>query len=822
MTTTIRTFGIPKQLAYVVLAIVVLAAVWVIGRSDALADPTEAKLVASDAGAGDQFGQAVDVDGDTAIVGAYGNDDLGSNSGSAYVFVESGGTWSQQGVRLVGNDTGYADFLGIDVALDGDTAVVGAYGDDNPGNPPGAAYVFVRTGTTWSQQAKLKPSDLAGEDLFGYSVAIAGDTAVVGTINGEAAYVFVRTGTTWSQQAKLTASDGTAGDGFGRPVAIVGDRVIVGSLRDDDGGTDSGSAYVFERTGSTWTQQAKLTAGDAAASDLFGVTVDLGEDRAIVGAHFDDDAGANSGSAYVFEYSGATWSQQAKLTAGDGAAGDQFGREVSINGDRAVIGARLDDDGGTDSGSAYVFTYGGAGWSQQLKLTASDAAAGDVFGHTGLDGATAIVGAVGNDDAGSGSGSAYVYVLNAAPEVTVPDDQTNDEGDTVSLPIAATDPDGDPLTYSATGLPDGLSINASTGLISGTLTFDSATTVTVAVSVSDGTLSTEVDFYWTVNNVNRAPIVTDPGDQVNSEGDGVSLAIEASDPDGDSLVYGAAGLPGGLSISPTSGEVSGTLAFDSAGSGTVTVSVSDGEAATEVSFLWTVDNVNRAPEVTSPGDQVNDEGDTVSLAIAASDPDGDTLTYSASGLPDGLSIDATTGEISGGLSFDASTVTTVTVSVSDGDITSQTSFLWTVNDVIIEFAGFDLSKLDVRFGDGPVDDRIIIHGSFTLGGGSDGFDLALEDVTVAVGTASIVILATSFEPRGNKQVFDGLIETEIVSMSLTASGPASFNFMMDVKNSNLTGTVNPMDVELRIGDDLGVLDLRLEGELHLKKSGPGG
>ena len=783
----------------------------------------QAKLTASDAAAGDVFGEAIGISGDTVVVGADFNDDAGDRSGSAYVFVRSGSNWTQQ-AKLTAGDARLGDLFGRGVDISGDYLVVGASGNDDRGNLAGAAYVFVRSGTTWTQQAKLFASDASPIDRFGNTgVAISGATVIVGSLqdddagsNSGSAYVFVRSGTTWTQEAKLTASDAAAEDAFGALVGISGDTVVVGSVLDDDAGTNSGSAYVFVRSGTTWTQEAKLTASDAAAEDAFGALVGISGDTVVVGSVLDDDAGTNSGSAYVFVRSGTTWTEEAKLTASDAAAGDAFGRP-GIRGDTVIVGASGDDDLGTGSGSAYVFVRSGTTWTQEAKLTASDGAAGDRFGvGTGIDGGTLVVGADVADGASTDSGAVYMYELNAAPEVTTPGDQTNDEGDTVSLAIAATDPDDDALTYSATRLPDGLSINASTGLISGTLTFESATTVTVTVSVSDGTLTTEVDFYWTVIDVNRVPVVTSPGDQVNNEGDTVSLDIVASDPDNDTLAYGATGLPDGLSINASTGEVSGVLSYDAATVTSVMVSVSDAEDVTEMSFTWTVNNVNRAPEITSSGDQVNDEGDTVSLAISAADPDSDTVTYSASGLPVGLSIDAMTGEISGELGFDASTVTTATVSVSDGDINSETSFLWTVNDVIIEFAIFELSKLDVRFSDGPVDDRFIIHGSFTLGGESDGVDLSIDDVTVLVGTASITIPAGSFAKRGKNRKFDGVIDTEIVSMDLTDSGASSFDFKIDVKSMDLSGTANPMDVQLRIADDVGSANVRLEGELKLK------
>ena len=167
------------------------------------------------------------------------------------------------------------------------------------------------------------------------------------------------------EQAKLTAADAAAGDRFGWSVSMDGDYAVVGAYNDDDRGTNSGAAYIFKRDGTTWTQQAKFTAADAAAEDQFGWSVCLNGDYAVVGANCDDDLGNNSGSAYIFKRVGTTWSQAAKLTATDVAAGDRFGFSVSINGDYALAGAFQNDDHGTDSGSAYIFKRNGTTWSQQ-------------------------------------------------------------------------------------------------------------------------------------------------------------------------------------------------------------------------------------------------------------------------------------------------------------------------------------------------------------------------------------------------------------------------------------------------------------------------
>ena len=235
-----------------------------------------------------------------------------------------------------------------------------------------------------------------------------GDTALIGAPNDDykgsfsgSAYVFTRSGGTWTQQTKLTADDGAQGDQFGYSVSLYGDTAVIGAFFDDDKGTNSGSAYVFTRSvDGTWTQQTKLTADDGAAADFFGESVSVNGDTAVIGATYI----ANSvGSAYVFTRSGDTWMQQAKLIASDGAEDDYFGYSVSLYGDTAVIGAPGDDS----KGSAYVFARSGSTWMRRSKMTASDGTATDFFGESvSVYGDTAVIGAVGDD---SSKGSAYVF-----------------------------------------------------------------------------------------------------------------------------------------------------------------------------------------------------------------------------------------------------------------------------------------------------------------------------------------------------------------------------------------------------------------------------
>ncbi len=328
----------------------------------------EARLTASDPGTGDNFGQSVSVSGNTVVVGSP-SDGVAPylNSGSVYVFTHSGGGWVEQ-AKLEASDPADFDQLGVSVSVSGDTVVAGSSSDDDNGFNSGSAYVFIRSGTTWSQQAKLTASDADSGDRFGYTVSVSGETAVVGSPNNEdqgrdtgSAYIFTRSGNLWNEQAKLTASDAASGDYFGVSVSVSGETVVVGSDGDiNDGGTYAGSAYVFTQSGGTWNEQAKLTASDAGTSDRFGRSVAVSGDTVVVGSLFDNDSGSNSGSAYVFARSGAIWSEQAKLTARDAAKEDWFGASVAVSGNTVVVGSPQDDvivDGLSveDAESAYVF-----------------------------------------------------------------------------------------------------------------------------------------------------------------------------------------------------------------------------------------------------------------------------------------------------------------------------------------------------------------------------------------------------------------------------------------------------------------------------------
>jgi len=449
-----------KKLLY--LAIATSLALLTTSAFSANAFTQEQQLVASDGAAFDQFGSAVAISGDTAVVGApYDN----SHQGSVYVFVRSGNTWTQQ-ARLFASDGAANDEFGWSVAIDGDTIVVGADADDVFANTDqGSAYVFTRAGTIWTEQAHLFANDGSGtdRDFFGVSVAVKGDTAIVGAylddflsnINQGSAYVFVRSGTAWSLQQHLLAGDGAPVDEFGSSVALDGDTAVVGAWSNTVGANvQQGSAYVFVRSGTVWAQQAKLTAADGQAQDFFGGSVALSGDTAIAGSDWHDVSGkTNQGAAYVFVRSGTTWTQQQQLTASDGAMSDEFAHSVAISADTVAVGGWMHDVAGLlDEGTTYTFTRSGTVWSQEQQLTASESAAGDQFGTSvALDGTTLVVGSwadvVGANTA-QGSATVFTQIVTSTVHVSniVPGYRAQGTKNSIYAQITVQDANGIALT----------------------------------------------------------------------------------------------------------------------------------------------------------------------------------------------------------------------------------------------------------------------------------------------------------------------------------------------------------------------------------------
>ncbi|MCP3995921.1 MAG: DUF11 domain-containing protein, partial [bacterium] len=402
----------------------------------------EIKLTATEEVRDAALGNAVAISGDTLVSGADFGEGVVAGSGAVFVFERDGQNWTQV-QKLFADDGSFADIFGRSVAIDGDVIVVGASLDrlgSSSSTETGSAYVFARSGQSWFQQQKLIADDGAQNDNFGYAVAVEDETIVVTAHSDDvaagSAYVFVWDGTTWLQEQKLVALDREAQDVFGFSVDIDAGTIVIGAPRDDERDTWAGAAYVFTPGGEGWVQAQKLFASDGGVEDGFGSAVDLNGNTLIVGGRDDNEFGAYSGAAYVFQKSGG-WIEQQKLSPGDPGEGDHFGDRVSIAGDTIVVGAWHDDGAGPDSGSAYVFGWNGSSWVQERKLRACDAQGGDLFGIAVTDGDVIAVGAAGSDGAAIDSGAVYVYDADTGPSPTV----------TVTLPtVPATYTHGDSLT----------------------------------------------------------------------------------------------------------------------------------------------------------------------------------------------------------------------------------------------------------------------------------------------------------------------------------------------------------------------------------------
>ena len=392
---------------------------------DRCADSQEQKLTAVSPRQADWFGYSVAADGDYALVGTIKDDDTARDSGSVLVFQRAENDWTVQ-AKLIDEDGEDRDWFGFSVSISGDYAAVGAPARNEVATKSGCAYVFARTGETWTKCSKLTPPDGAADAWFGYSVSISGDSAMVGAVGDDeqgtkagAVYIFQPGDPNWPMQQKITAEDAEADDKFGFSVCINGDDAIVGAIKDDDNGDDAGAVYILHFDGENWLQQQKLLASDGQAGNWFGYSVSINDDYAAAGAIYDNENGTNSGSAYVFKRYGQSWVEEAKLTAPDAAAEDKFGYSVSVTGDSVIVGARLDDDNGNASGSAYLFSRKGLDWSFGQKLTASDGAPGDWLGFSVAGSEDyALVGAYSSDTDAEDAGAAYIFNLYQPQEPT--------------------------------------------------------------------------------------------------------------------------------------------------------------------------------------------------------------------------------------------------------------------------------------------------------------------------------------------------------------------------------------------------------------------
>ncbi len=404
-----------------------------------------AKLTASDGMMNDEFGMGVAISGDTVVIAAPEN----GGKGAVYVYEKPANGWITTDsftAKLTASDGITDDEFGSGVAIENDTIVIGAGANDEKGDDAGAVYVYEKPASGWittsNFTAKLTASDAGIEDRFGNNLAINNDTIFVGVSGDDdkgdgsgSVYVYQKPASGWSTSslftAKLIASDGAAGDGFGRAIAVSGNIIVIGAMGDDDKGGNAGAAYIYEKSAIGWVTTssfaAKLTASDGGATQNFGNDVAIDGNVVVIGAQYDDDKGLFSGSAYVYQKPFFGWFTTdkftAKLTASDGATTDTFGHTVNISGETIVITALFENDKGQNAGAVYTYKRPIGGWvtteAFEVKLTASDGAANDNFGEAvAMNNHTIVIGSPFDDDEGDKSGSAYIFT-EPAPEILV-------------------------------------------------------------------------------------------------------------------------------------------------------------------------------------------------------------------------------------------------------------------------------------------------------------------------------------------------------------------------------------------------------------------
>lgn len=381
---------------------------------------SEFKLLADNPSEVDNFGAAVDIDGDTAVVSALGNRFTGHPDNIVNVYVRQGAGWVlQQTLSAHDDDPTADDAFAYSLALDGDTLVVGATGDSDGAFCAGAAYVYARSGSSWSLQQKLVASDAVSFANYGIAVAVEGDAVVVGAHGDDdfgymtgAAYVYRRQGAVWAEEQKLLASDPAPENAFGLDVAIDGRTIAVGAPNVPSGGASySGAVYTFVRDKAGWTQEAKLTARDASENQGLGSGVSLSGDTMVVAAPGDKVGTHTYGAAYVYGRDGSGWTQQRKLIDTDVKRFEGFAWSVAIDGDTIAVGNICSNEAAGFGGAVHLYTRNGnSGWSLTKRLTAGDAAYLDLLGGSvAVSGGAVIAGAPAKDGLTTESGAAYIF-----------------------------------------------------------------------------------------------------------------------------------------------------------------------------------------------------------------------------------------------------------------------------------------------------------------------------------------------------------------------------------------------------------------------------
>jgi|GEM_PF-1719914 len=370
---------------------------------------------------GASLGWSSAVDGDFALFGA----PYADGAGAAYFFERTPGGWVER-ARLDPSDGQSGDAFGWSVDLEGDFALIGAPGDDDQGTDAGTAFVFERTGNAWTEVAKLQGSSVDDFDGFGTSVALDFGFCFVGAPRADglvaetgAAFFFFPPGTQPPLEFQiLTADDGATGDEFGIALAVDSGFAVIGAQRDDSPSPDAGSAYVFTQGAISYFQTHKLTASDAAGFEHFGcaIDVDLPTASILIGANFAQGQGVTAGAAYLFEPGPGGWQEAGKLFDDEGSPGDGFGTSVFLDGARALIGATQNVAALAQEGRAYLAERRGGSWELTAAFAASDGATFDTLGASVLlHGGEALVGAPYESEGNPQSGS--VYVFDARPRL---------------------------------------------------------------------------------------------------------------------------------------------------------------------------------------------------------------------------------------------------------------------------------------------------------------------------------------------------------------------------------------------------------------------
>lgn len=401
--------------------------------------PYRTKILATDFATEARFGTSADLNGHRAIIGAQTDPQIGYRAGAAYVFEYTPGTGWVQHAKLIASDALAHEFAGFAVSIDGDLAVSATETKDDF---RGAAYLFARDGQgNWPQQAKLVASDGAQSDRFGVSTALRGGVLAIGAtgVAGEAGavYVFNRSGSAWTQNAKLTASDATGGAHLGYEIGLSGDTIAAGAFGSPAPGP-AGAVYIFKKSGAGWAQEARL--GPSIATDRdFGWAVSIDGDLLVVGAPTVAYGPVGTGAAYVFRRSGTSWTQEARLLASDGAQGDGFGSSVGVSGETVTVGAYFNNQA---TGAAYVFRRVNGQWTQQQKIVAWDASPDSWFGaRVPISGDQVLVTAYGDDAAALLTGGAYFYGLG-----------NTDIGQCMNVTAATADGTPSPVTIGFAGV----------------------------------------------------------------------------------------------------------------------------------------------------------------------------------------------------------------------------------------------------------------------------------------------------------------------------------------------------------------------------------